>query len=127
MTRRRALLLLEVLVGLALLAVLGVWLLKLETAAIRQYRYAAQQQRAAVLVEELLNDWSIAGVPVTLPASGHLDDELNWRRSVRPVRLARDLLPTQVTVVVTCHGNAARDDEVYRVEWLVMPEQRYPD
>lgn len=119
MRRVRAVILLEVVVGLALLASLGVWLLKLETQAVRQVRLAAERDRVAARVAELLWAWSESGTPVTLPATGRLDDRLRWRREVRPVRLAADVLPTQVSLIVTHEGADGRSQDVYRVDWLV--------
>jgi hypothetical protein len=114
---------LEVVVGLALLAGLGVWLVQSQADALRQYRRAEQRQRIAAQVEQLLWTWSVSGAPVTLPATGHLSDGLSWRREVRPVRLAAGVLPTQVSLIVTAVGDDRRPQDVYRVDWLV-PQPR---
>ena len=49
---RRSVMLLEVLVGLALLAGLGVWLLRLETEAVRQYHESQNRDQVAAKVEQ---------------------------------------------------------------------------
>lgn len=116
---RRSMLLLEVVVGLALLAGLGVWLLKLQAASIRQVREAGQRAAVASLVEQLLWKWSVSGVEVTLPATGRFDETLTWQRQARPVRIAAGVLPTQITVIVTEHKPHAEPREVYRIDWLV--------
>ena len=115
-------LLLEVVVGLALLAGLGVWLLKLQAASLRQYRVAQQREEIAVLVEQLLWTWSTSGTPVTLPAAGRFDEQLHWRREVQPVRIAAGVIPTQVSVIVTRDEPDGVSGEVYRVDWLVPRE-----
>jgi hypothetical protein len=119
MRATRSFLLLEVVVGLALLAGLGVWLLKLQTASVRQYRAAQQRAEIAALVEQLLWTWSTSGTPVTLPATGQLDERLRWRREVQPVRIAPGVVPTQVSVLVTRDEPDGGTHEVYRVDWLV--------
>ncbi|MEW6252156.1 MAG: hypothetical protein AB1716_16075 [Planctomycetota bacterium] len=118
-TRRRSLLLLEVVVGLALLGTLGVAALQLQAHALYQVRRAQEQAEVVQRVEALLWSWSAERVPVTLPATGSLTHRFHWRREVRPVRLAPDVLPTQVTVVVTAQAPGTAEREVYRVAWLV--------
>ena len=123
MRRRRSFLLLEVVVGLALLAGLGVALLKLQAAALRQYRRAREQMEVAQQVERLLWHWSSGSEPVTLPATGQFDQHLTWRREARPVRIAAGVLPTQVSLIVTAHEPHETSRDVYRVDWLV-PDAR---
>jgi type II secretory pathway pseudopilin PulG len=101
MRRRRCFLLLEVVAALALLAGLGVWLLKLQADAVRQYRSAQQLAEVAARVEELLWTWRETGEPVTLPATGQFNDQLRWRREVQPARIAPGVIPTQVTLIVS--------------------------
>jgi hypothetical protein len=121
--RHRSFLLLEVLLGLALLAGLGVWLLKLQGESLRQYRYALRREEIATKVERLLWDWQVSQTPVTLPATGQFDERLHWRREVRPVRIARGVLPTQISVLVTDVQADRGPEEVYRVDWLI-PRKR---
>jgi hypothetical protein len=124
----RSFLLLEVVVGLALLAGLGVWLLKLQTAAVRQVYAARLRTEVATRVERLLWDWSAGRIRVTLPASGRFDERLTWRREVRSVRIAAGVLPTQVSVIVTLDEPHHPPREIYRVDWLVprVPPDREP-
>ncbi len=119
MRRARSFLLLEVVAALALLAGLGVWLLKLEAEAVRQYRTAQQIADVAARVEQLLWTWRETGAAVTLPATGQFSDRLHWRREVRPIRIATGVIPTQVTLVVTRHEPHGEPHEIYRVDWLV--------
>lgn len=119
MNSTRSFTLLEVVISLALLAGLGVWLLQLEASAVRQVREARSRAQLAARVEALLWSWSVADTPVTLPATGRLDDQLTWRREVRPVRIAPGILPSQISVVVTRHEPHAEPRDVYRVDWLV--------
>lgn len=116
---KRALLLVEVLIGLALLALLGAWLLRLQSAAVRQLHHAELLEEAVQKSQALLWEWSSTGVRVTLPASGRFDERLSWQRKVQPIRVAEGLLPDQVTLVVRHEpvGQAAR--EVLRLDWLV--------
>lgn len=124
MSRTRSVVLLEVLVALALLTGLGVALLRVQTAAIRQVRVAEQRAHVVRLVEELLWAWSSSRTPVTLPATGELDEQLQWRREVRPVRIATGVLPMQVSLIVTETGPGAPPREIYRVDWLVPPREQ---
>lgn len=119
----RSITLIETVVGLALLAGLGVWLLKLQAESTRQIQAARLRERAAEYTEALLFAWSSQSAPVTLPASGRFDDQLSWRRQVRPVRVAQGVLPIQVSLIVTLEEPDAESREVYRVAWLV-PERR---
>lgn len=123
----RAYLLLEVLVGLALLAALGAWLVRLQGAAVRQYRQAEQRALLAAQVEHLLWTWSETGTAVSLPATGQFDARTQWRRAVQPVRVA-GLLTTQVSVIVTRAEPGAAPVEIYRVDWLLSaPEGGEPE
>ncbi len=121
--RARALLLLEVVLGLALLAGVGAGLLTLEMHALRQHRRA--QERAALLrqVEDLLWTWSTQRVAVTLPATGSFTERLRWRREVQPIRLAPEVFPTQVTLVVSAVEPGEPVRELYRLDWLVPPHR----
>ncbi len=119
MNTRRCYLLLEVLVGLALLAGLGVWLLTLQSAALRQYHAAQRRAKAARQVQALLWQWSSAQTPITLPAGDRFDETLSWRRQARPVRVAQDVLPTLISLIVTENTPHAQPREIYRVDWLV--------
>ena len=119
MNTRHSYLLLEVLVGLALLAGLGVWLLTLQSAALRQYHAAQRRAKAARQVQALLWQWSVAQTPITLPAGGRFDEKLSWRREARPVRIAQDVLPTLISLIVTERRPHAEPREIYRVDWLV--------
>ena len=119
MKRRRCLLLLEVLVGLALLAGLGVALVKLQGDALRQVHNAQHRERIAQQVEDLLAGWSASQTVVTLPATGRLDDRLDWRREVRPTRIASGVLATQISVIVTDDTVTEEQRDVYRVDWLL--------
>jgi type II secretory pathway pseudopilin PulG len=118
--KRAGYLLLEVLVGLALLAVLGVGLLRLQAAATRQLRQARQRAALVHQVDELLFQWSGTGQPVTLPATGAFDEKTTWLRRVQPVRAA-GVLATQVSLSVLRHEPGQAPHEAYRVDWLVVP------
>ncbi len=96
----RSFTLLETIAALALLALLGVSTLQVQVAVVRQTRLTAQRQRVAGLVQDLLWEWRIARVPVTLPATGSWSDELRWERSAQPARIAADVIPTEVRLVV---------------------------
>jgi hypothetical protein len=119
MTSRRSFLLLEVVLGLALLAGLGVSLVQLEAHSIRQFRRAQERGRVGNLVDELLWSWSESKVPVTLPASGQFSSSLRWRREIRPVRIAEGVICTQVSVIVDHMDAHGALSPVYRVDWLV--------
>lgn len=119
MTQRRCFTLLEVLVGLALLASLGVSLIQLQACALRQLHDARRKADVARRVEALLWDWSSSNTPVTLPATGTFDRQLAWRREVQPVRIAAEVLPIQVSLIVTELSEHAQPREIYRVDWLV--------
>ncbi len=121
MITRRSFLLLEVVVGLALLATLGVELVQLQAAAVRQSSLAAQTRETATRVRQLLWSWSCSGEPVTLPATGTFDEHLSWRREARPVRVASGLLATQTSVVVVRAEPGQAAQESYRVDWVVPP------
>ncbi len=116
---RRSFTLLEVVVGLALLATLGAGLLKLQTDAARQVRHARLRSKVTERVEQLLWQWSRDGTPVTLPATGEFEATLHWRREAKPVRIANGLLPTQIRLVVTHQAPNEHPVEIYRVAWLV--------
>lgn len=121
---RRSFTLLEVIVGLALLATLGAGLLKLQADAVRQVRHARLRSKVTDRVEQLLWQWSRDGARVTLPATGEFEPMLHWRREVMPVRIANGVLPTQIRLVVT-HQTPGEDPvEVYRVAWLVPRKPR---
>jgi hypothetical protein len=126
MRPRRSFLLLEVIVGLALLGLLGVWLVKLQGAALRQVREARLKEDVRQRVEQLLWEWSSAGVRVTLPASGDFSQSLAWRREIQPIRVANGLIAPQVTLIVTETLPHTGSREVYRVDWLV-PRKPKPE
>jgi hypothetical protein len=117
--KRRGLLLLEVVVGLALLALLGVWLVRLQAASLRQHRDARLRDQVVQQVEQMLWEWSSSGVPVTLPSTGRMSDTLEWRREVQPMRVTAGLIATQITLTVTETTPHAPQKEIYRVGWLV--------
>lgn len=119
MTLRRSFLLLEVIVSLALLALLGVWLLKLQSSAVRQFREARLRADVTRRVEALLWEWSEGSVHVTLPATGEFSATLSWRREIEPVRVTSGVIVPKVTVVVSEARPHAPPCEVYRVGWLV--------
>jgi len=119
MRTSRSYLLLEVVVGLALLASLGVGLLKLQAAALRQCHHAEQRAQIATQVEQLLGTWSRTGERVTLPATGWLSGYVSWRREALPMRVDADVLPTHISVIVTYHEPHHTPRDVYRVDWLV--------
>ena len=121
--RPRSFTLLEVVIGLALLGGMGVWLLGLQSDALRQYRYARMRSQVAERVEQLLWEWSASGMPVTLPATGRFDDRLSWRREVAPIRVVSGVLPSQVSIVVTLHVPHEQSREIYRVAWLIPREE----
>jgi type II secretory pathway pseudopilin PulG len=121
---RRSYLLLEVVVGLALLATVAGGLLVLETSAVRQYRRAQEQQRIAGQVEQLLWSWRLTQTAVTLPATGRLDERYRWRREVRPVHVASRVTADRVSVIVTVDDGSSGPRDVYRVDWLVAPAGR---
>src|SRR5262245_26844580 len=98
---RNGLTLLETLVSLALLAVLGTVLLRIQAAAVRQLHHAHRQADIATAVERLLFAWSAGGEPVTLPASGQLDARHAWRRDVQPARIGSGLICTHVRLTIT--------------------------
>ena len=125
MRARRGLLLLEVVVGLALLALLGVALVQLQVRATRQYRSAQESTAVARQAEALLLEWRLGRVAVTLPASGAFDDQLRWRRDVRPVRIGPGALADQISLVVTRAAPHQTEQEVYRADWYIpRPERR---
>ena len=121
---RRSYLLLEVVVGLALLATLGVVLVRLQAGARRQYRQAQERDQIAAQAEQLLWTWSASRTPVTLPATGRLNDRWSWRREACPLRVATGVLPTQVSLIVTAIGDDGRVYDAYRVDWLVPEASR---
>ncbi len=125
MRRYRSFLLLEVVLGLALLAGLGVGLVRLQAGALRQINAARQRAELAALVEALVWSWNETQTPVTLPATGAFDDHRRWRRELRPVRVGGGLLATQVSVIATV---ADRDGprDVFRVDWLIPATPREP-
>jgi hypothetical protein len=125
MRRRRSLLLLEVVVGLALLALLGVWLVQLQAAALRQHRETRLRDDVVQRVERLLWEWSSTGAPVTLPSTGRFTDALEWQREVQPTRVGGGLIATQVTLSVSERKDHSVR-EVYRVDWLV-PRKSNPE
>lgn len=123
---RRSLLLLEVLVGLALLALLGVSLLCIRSGALRQFHAAQRRSEIAQRVESLLWYWSVRGEPVTLPGTGRFTDALAWKRQVQPVRIDAGVIVTEITLLVRDEGTTPVRD-VYRAAWLVSrkpPERR---
>jgi type II secretory pathway pseudopilin PulG len=121
MNMRRSFLLLEVVIGLALLATVGVAIARLQAAAVQQVRQAAQARETATRVQELLWSWGSSGERVTLPATGVFDDRTTWRRESQPVRVASGVLATQISVVVIRAGPGHAAEELYRVDWLIPP------
>lgn len=121
----RSFTLLETIAALTLLALLGVSTLQVQVAVVRQTRLTAQRQRVAGLVQDLLWEWRIARVPVTLPATGSWSDELRWERSAQPARIAADVIPTEVRLAVF---QREREEwlEVASWSWLV-PDPRPGD
>lgn len=120
--RRTGMLLLETLVGLALLALLGVWLIQLQAAALRQWSAARQLERATREMNALLARWSETGEAVTVPGQGMITDSLIWERACAPTLAGELGMATQVTVVLSTPPPQARD--VLSVSWLVPESQR---
>lgn len=114
----RSFTLLEVLVGLALLAVIGVSVLGLQSAALRHAHHARLRAAAVEQLEALLWRWSCDRAPVTLPTDGRFSPELTWRRTVEPVAIG-GVIATHVTVRVYAQGDSQADREVCRVDFLV--------
>lgn len=117
--RRPSFTLLEVMLSLALLAALGVTILRIQAGAIRQVRQARNSEDLAQRVEALLDSWSETGTAVTLPATGRWNEHLAWRREAGPVAIGPSLLATHVLVVIQATDAAGRTADVYRVDWLV--------
>ena len=118
---KRSYLLLEVLVGLALLALLGVGLIRTQVFSLRQFHTAERQRAVAEQMAGLLWNWSETGTPVTLPGDGELNGGLRWRRTILPIRIAQGCLASQVCVTVYA-TDEGKEHEIYRVDWL-MPEK----
>lgn len=116
---RHGLLLLEVIVGVALLALLGVMLITLQASSLRQLRAAREQSAIVADVENLLWHWSSSAALVTLPAAGQFEPHLRWERRAEPVRIATGLFATQVSLIVTRDAPPEPPRAVYRVDWLV--------
>jgi prepilin-type N-terminal cleavage/methylation domain-containing protein len=116
--RARSFTLIEVVVALALLSGLGMWLVQLQLAAMRQYHEAMEQLKVADRVEHMLWNWSMAGAEVTLPSSGHWDERYGWRREVLPVRIG-GAMARQIRVIVTRSESGQSRSDVYDVAWLV--------
>lgn len=119
---RRAFLLLEAVVGLALLALLAVLLLKLQGASVRQFHAARERAETVADVQRLLWTWSSTQTPVTLPATGEFDATRRWERRVEPIRIAAGVFATQVSLIVM--RDSAPPREIYRVDWFVTPPPR---
>lgn len=117
--RRRAMLLLEVVLGLALLAALAVGLLRIEAAALRQIRFTEERESVAMQVEQLLWNWSIGGESITKPAQGMLDRDHRWERHSRPGRLFDGCNGRFVSVVVERTGDRPTELPLYRLDWFV--------
>lgn len=120
--RGAGMLLLETLVGLALLAMLGVWLIQLQAAALRQWSSARQLERATHEMSVLLARWSQTGEVVTVPGQGMITESLIWERGCAPAFAGELGLATQVTVVLSTPPPQAR--ELLSVSWLVPQSQR---
>ncbi len=116
-------LLLEVIVALALLASLGVAIVRIQMQATQQYRLAEQLDFAVAQTRDLLWQWSDNGVAVTIPATGKFTETMSWQREVQPTRVAFGVLATEITVRVF-HNAPERDPiEIYQVAWL-LPDTR---
>lgn len=121
---RRSFLLVEVLAALALLALVGVMLIRIQSASIRQTRMTAERSAVAEDVRALLWNWSTTNERVTLPAHGKLSGGCAWERLSEPVRVPGNVSATLVSLIVRDAGSSG-PTEVYRVEWLVpQREQR---
>ena len=117
--KARSFTLLEVMISLALLSILGVSLMKLQAAAVRQCNATWLRVEAARRVEDLLWSWSSTGTAITLPATGRFDNNLCWQRSVTPVRIASGVIPNRITVRVSRSEETGETKNVYRLDWLV--------
>lgn len=116
---RYGLMLLETVVGVALLALLGVLLLKLQARSMRQLHDAREQAAVVADVEALLWNWSETGAAVTIPATGEFAALLRWERSAEPVRVASGVFATQVSLIVSRDAPPEPPRPIYRVDWLV--------
>lgn len=124
--KRKSFLLLEVLVGLALLALLGVWIVRVQAAALRQWAHARQLRQATVAVESLLASWSDTHTVVTLPGSGELADGLRWQRECGPAVPAAGVQATAVRLVVRSDSAGQPPRDVLHLAWLVPAAARRP-
>jgi len=109
--------LVEVLCGLALLAVTAVALLQIQSASMRQIQRAQARAQAAVLLEDLLWQWQLERTPVTLPATGRLDPRWTWRRTVQPVAAAPGVLAREIRVAV--FAEEGPKTAIHEVCWLL--------
>lgn len=105
----RSFTLIETLAALALLATLGVSILRIHSAAIRQTRQAEDAREIGQRVEALLWSWRSGNQPVTLPSAGEWSPTLRWERTTRPARIGATLSPTQVRLTVARWDGAAWD------------------
>ncbi len=121
--RRAGMLLLEVIVALALLASLGVAIVRIQMQATHQYRVAQRLDTAVARTRDLLWQWSDNGVAVTIPASGAISETMSWRRVVRPTRVTFGVLATEITVRVFHTAPEQDPIEIYQVAWL-LPDTR---
>lgn len=123
---RRSFSLIETVAALALLALLGVSILQVQSSVVRQVRLAQLRNDVANRVEGLLWDWRVQRVPVTLPATGEFAPALRWQRESGPLRIAQGVMPTEVRLTVFSLGPSGWS-EVAAWSWLVPdpePERR---
>ncbi len=121
MKRVGGFLLLETLIATALLALLAVGLLRLQTDSVRQLRRAEMRRELATVAEELIWHWHENGVDVTQPDQGQAATRGAWRREARTMPIANGVNVREVTLTVTDVRSAAD----YRVSWWVpVPRER---
>lgn len=123
MKRVGGFLLLETLIATALLAMVAVTLLRLQTDSVRQLRRAETRRALASVAERLIWEWQEQGVDVTLTDRGQDAAHYTWRREARTIPVATGIGVREVTLTVRDVPSGA----AYHMSWWVpLPRERQP-
>jgi type II secretory pathway pseudopilin PulG len=120
---RRAMTLIEVVAGIALLGTILTTTVMAQARLLRQHQRALIKLQAVEAVDRLLTQWSVAGEEIPVESSGVLLDtqKVTWRTRLRSAKTSGPLSVAIVELVASASGDPPGIPPLVRVEVAVPP------